>query len=298
MTNIDVKSNPGMVSYYSKTKGENLSDGYVVVSSSADPNDETQRYKVLDSYDMYLYDSNTQSYTSFNAESAITTAVMYILNTDLPRVWFLSGHVNNTQGDIYQQMKDLLASQNYEVGDINLTTQSEDLQLGDVLVCVAPNIDLSPDEREIVKDFAETGGKILFCLDPLVEQELPNFDSILALYGVTQLDGIIVEGDSDHYTMNGPLYLVPSYSSHEIVSNLDLQTIVPQAGALQIPDVIADGTVTITPLLTTSNSAFLEMSSESIDMVMDDGAQTGRSRPPLPSKNLIQNTLKTECAWS
>ncbi len=42
------------------------------------------------------------------------------------------------------------------------------------------------------------------------ETELKNFDSILENYGVKRAEGLVFEGDTQHYAMQMPYYIVPS----------------------------------------------------------------------------------------
>jgi len=77
-------------------------------------------------------------------------------------------------------------------------------------------------------------------------------------YGVQTVDGIIVEGDSNHYISNYPYYLVPNIESHDITDEMisnSSYVLMPEAQGIQILDSYRD-TITITSLLTTSDSAY------------------------------------------
>jgi len=274
VSNLDIKNNPASVNYYSNVQGERLGYNSVIISSSPDPNDENQRYRVLDSYDMYSYSSETQSYSIFSAESAITRGISYIINVNLPRVWFLDEH-NPSGDDPNAAMMSLLESENYEVDRISLTTNASDLKVGDILVCMSPEVDLSPDEREVLKGFAETGGKIIIGLDPLYP-ELPNFESILALYGLEINDGVVMETQAGKYTANGPYFVVPSLQTHDVTNEVSLPVIYPIAGQIVVPETVSNYNVTVTPLLTSSDSSFLESeNSEEWDYKQDAGMPNG-----------------------
>lgn len=43
---------------------------------------------------------------------------------------------------------------------------------------------------------------------------MTNFDAVLANYGVERTEGIVIEGDSQHYAQM-PYYLVPTVNSTE-----------------------------------------------------------------------------------
>ena len=50
------------------------------------------------------------------------------------------------------------------------------------------------------------------------QDDLPNFDAVLASYGVKRAEGIVFEGDSQHYGMQMPYYLVPTVNSTDASS--------------------------------------------------------------------------------
>ena len=47
---------------------------------------------------------------------------------------------------------------------------------------------------------------------------MENFDAVLENYGVERADGIVIEGDAQHYAMQMPYYIVPEVKSAEPVS--------------------------------------------------------------------------------
>lgn len=49
-------------------------------------------------------------------------------------------------------------------------------------------------------------------------EDLPNFDAVLENYGVQRAAGIVFEGDSQHYAMQMPYYLVPTVNSTDASS--------------------------------------------------------------------------------
>lgn len=55
VSNIDMVKNPGIISYYENVKDVNLSMGGAIVSTSDDPTDPTQSFKIIDAYDIYGY---------------------------------------------------------------------------------------------------------------------------------------------------------------------------------------------------------------------------------------------------
>ena len=47
----------------------------------------------------------------------------------------------------------------------------------------------------------------------LTTQDMPNFDSLLASYGIADSGRLIVEGSADYVIDNNPLYIIPDLNS-------------------------------------------------------------------------------------
>ena len=55
---------------------------------------------------------------------------------------------------------------------------------------------------------------------PVKDGALENLNSLLEDYGVTVADGIVVEGDREHYALQTPHALIPELADHEITASL------------------------------------------------------------------------------
>jgi ABC-2 type transport system permease protein len=87
---------------------------------------------------------------------------------------------------------------------------------------------------------------------------LTNLEALMADYGVTAAEGVVIEGDGDYYAMSAPYYLLPSLGDHTITEPLSeggYHVLLPIAQGLTVSDSLPDD-VSVTELLTTSNSAF------------------------------------------
>lgn len=83
---------------------------------------------------------------------------------------------------------------------------------------------------------------------------MANFKSILDFYGITEVDGTIVEEDRNYYYQN-PYYLFPEIVSAEVTAPLaDGLVFAPFSKGLSYDEEKDD--IHYTPLLTTSSSAF------------------------------------------
>jgi ABC-2 type transport system permease protein len=273
--NIDMVSQPGKVLYYEQVKDISLSQSSIIVTNSADTTNTKQSFKVLDYLDLYGYDSDTQQLTLFKGESAVSGAINYVLNPDIPKVWFLEGH--GTTSSEWSAISSYLEDENYDTEGISLLTEAENLEKGDILMIVAPSIDLSNDEREILLDFALDGGKTMILFSPLSSTELPNLMLVLSHLNISLKDGIVIEGGTNtgnYYSY--PNYLIPNKKSHSIMSPLiasDMAVIVPDAGALKLGPELSG--VTIETLLETTKDSYLELYTNDMDGIKDENAEEG-----------------------
>ncbi len=81
-----------------------------------------------------------------------------------------------------------------------------------------------------------------------------NLYSLLADYGVTASEGIVIEGDREHYAFQSPFALMPDMASSDVTDALieeNYYPILPIARGLTLSD-----DASVTALLTTSDAAF------------------------------------------
>lgn len=105
------------------------------------------------------------------------------------------------------------------------------------------------------------------------EESMDNFDAVLKNYGVERTEGIVIEGDSQHYAQM-PYYLVPTVNSTDAISDFASKgyyVLMPYAQGIKKTDDVRD-TVTINSLLTTSDSAYskVDVNSGAIEKNDDD----------------------------
>lgn len=254
---VDSVKNPAYANQFD-TDGSGISDNSVIVVNDND----SGRFRVVDSTDMYEYDYDTTTYEryikAFIGEQALTNATVFVTAQDQQRVFFLTEHnevpfsqySSYTQGPIEQL--------NILVDEIGLTGLG-DLVPSDILVINSPQRDLSEDEREQLKSFLESGGKLLYMRNGM-DPELPNFESLLALFGVTVNNDLVIEGNEANYYPGNPSVIIPNMSENDITSSLrssNLVPVLPYVSSFSV-SAIEKSTRTIDPFLTTSDAAYGE----------------------------------------
>ena len=235
------------------------------------------RNKVISYNDMYStsvdYNTWQQTTTGFDGEGQITSAIGYVTSEDLPIMYTLSGH---GEKDLDSSFKEDIQKANIDIKELNLLTEGKVPDDADCLMIVSPTSDISEDEKAEILDYLEAGGKAMIFSD-YTQDDLPNFDAVLANYGVKRAEGIVFEGDSQHYAMQMPYYLVPTVNSTDASSetaSAGSYVLAPYAQGIQKTDDVRD-TVTIDSILTTSDQAYSKINMQSSQIEKEDGDVDG-----------------------
>ena len=217
-----------------------------------------EKYRYVPYSDIYVTQGSQFSYsysTSFDGEGAITSAIDYVVSTELPKLYLLEGHGESALPESFQ---DQLEKENLETENLSLLTVDEVPEDGAALVLYAPASDISKEEAQMLLSYIQKGGKLLVLAGPVADGELTNLYGILEHYGITAAQGIVSEGDRNHYAFQAPYILLPNLEDSDITAPLTEQNyyaIVPVAAGLQLGD-----NSHVTALLTTTDSAYSKTS--------------------------------------
>lgn len=107
-----------------------------------------------------------------------------------------------------------------QFGDVYLLTVDAIPEDADCVMIYAPASDISPEEKDLLADYAAQGGKLFVAAGPVEDGVLENLYALLADYGVETNEGIVVEGDREHYSFQGPAALLPDMGSDAITDSL------------------------------------------------------------------------------
>ena len=267
---VEVKDpvvNPKFASEY--TTDDLASNSLIVVCGD--------RNKVINYNDMYSssvdYNTWQQTTTGFDGEGQITSAIGYVTSEDLPIMYTLSGH---GEKDLDSSFKEDIQKANIDIKELNLLTEGKVPDDADCLMIVSPTSDISEEEKTELLDYLEAGGKAMIFSD-YTQDDLPNFDAVLENYGVKCAEGIVFEGDNQHYGMQMPYYLVPTVNSTDASSetaSAGSYVLAPYAQGIQKTDDVRD-TVTIDSILTTSDKAYSKTNMQSSNIEKEDGDVDG-----------------------
>ncbi|MCL1806371.1 MAG: GldG family protein [Oscillospiraceae bacterium] len=196
----------------SRPEPENLSRNDIIVLSS-------RRAARIPASNIYvpLYDAEGRQVPSINLDQEMVTAMLYVLNENVPKVAFLEGHGE----DSAQNLQYIFDRSGYSYMSLNLAL--EDISKDTVfVVSTAPKTDFLPAEIIKLENYLSTGGNAVILYD-FNTLSLPNLDEFLRLWGVS-VDSKLVCDASQSYghpalvgarVMENPF---PSLSAEDAIS--------------------------------------------------------------------------------
>lgn len=255
---IDPDQQPTFAQQYGITE---LYNNSLVVQSG-------EQYRFVSYYDIYTYDY-TDYYTdytydvTFTGENALTSAIDFVVSPDLPKVYILTGHGEVTMGSTFTKG---LQTDNVVTESLTLASAGSVPADADGLIIAAPARDITEEELASLREYLAGGGR-LFLITGELEDKTPltNLEALMADYGLTRNDGMLVEGDSGYMMRGTPVYLLPQLNSHEITDPLlngGYYVYMPMSQGITVGEA-PDG-VTVTELMSTSNTAYSKVAGYSM----------------------------------
>ncbi len=289
----DPDVSPGFVEqYYS---GSIYNNSLIVVSESRSTYvsyEDIYEYDYSNYYTTYTYDIN------FAGEGLLTSAIRYVTSDDLPKIYILTGHGEASLSDSFATA---VSQQNMETEELTLLTEEAVPDDADCILIYAPQTDISEAELTMLQEYLLSGGNLLLLTDPAEDgTELPNLTALMAYYGVTAESGIVIEGDSGYYAYGTPYFLLPAYGSHTITSPLSesgYYVLLRVASGLTVSDTLPD-TVSITTLLSTSDSAFSKIAGYNLTTYeKEDGDIDGAFALAVAITDSVDDDTESHIVW-
>ncbi len=270
---VDPYQNPQFVDQY-KTENEDIPVGSFVVQGE-------NKFKVVDSSGLIQVG---QQVTVNNLEPKLTNAIIYVNDLETPTIYKVTGH---SEIELGANIESSLKDSNFDVKSLELMTESipEDCS---VLMLTSPQNDYTTDEVEKVISYLDNGGKAFITTDALLTTDKPNYNSILTHYGVKSGNYITVEGDKSKFVQNIPINIMPTIENTDLTSSLfesKRNLLLPTATGIDTLDT-KNQSVTVTPLLTSSEKSYGKSASTSTSFSYENGDKTG----PIPLSVLISDS--------
>ena len=225
------------------------------------------QYRYVSYYDIYTYEYDAyygyETDVTFTGEHALTSAIDYVINPDLPKVYILTGHGEVSLGSTFTKG---LQTDNVLTESLTLISAGSVPADADAVVIAAPARDITEEELASLQTYLAEGGH-LFLLTGELEDKTPltNLEALMADYGLSRNDGLLVEGDSSYMMQGVPVYLLPDLQSHAITDPLigsGYYVYMPLSQGITVGE--APSGVTVTELLTSSDTAFSKVDGYSL----------------------------------
>ena len=253
-----VKRNPDVY----PTFAEQYTDEEVANNSLVVECGEKSRYIGYD--DIYVSEANMSTYSydySFDGEGAITSAIDYVVNEEQPQLYILEGH---GEAELSESFSTQIEKENIETTTFSLVNADSIPEEADAILIYAPSSDISEEEKNMLSEYVDNGGKLMVLAGPTEDGTLENLYSILSDYGVEVQEGIVVEEDREHYAFQAPYVLLPDMASDEITDPLLEENYYAILSIAQGMTVNSTEKGTVTELLTTSDTAFSKVDGYSL----------------------------------
>ena len=291
-----VKKDPDLYPTFVQQYTDEVEDNSLIVESS-------KRNTFVSYYDVYEYDYSSYYYTgsydvSFAGESSLTSAIYYVTSGNLPRLYTLTGH---GESELSSTFSEAVEKENVAVSQLSLQAEDGVPTDCDCLMILLPQSDLAAEELTLIREYLQNGGNLLLITDPQEQAgSRPNLDALMADYGISETEGIVVEGSASYYAFQTPYYLLPDLRSHSITSPLmsdGYYILMPIAHGLTVSEDLPE-TVEVSELLRTSDSAFSKVDGYSLSTYeKEDGDIDGPFNLGVAVTDTIDDGLESKIIW-
>ena len=214
----------------------NASENTIVVSCEATGKTTTISFDKILVMDMssYYYSGNA-SYSEFDGDGQLTSAVNYVTSDAQKTIYKVRGH-----------------------GEAMADSIPDDC---DLLLMNAPTNDLSENEVTLLTNYLAAGGKVMCLLGDTSLTDFPNLASVLKVYGIEGVDGYIA--DPTRCYQNQPYYIFPQLNvSGDLANGISSQMVLlTNAHGMTLTDPTRD-TITTSAFMETSENGYAVTESE------------------------------------
>ena len=237
-----------------QTKYNIDAEGNLVVVKNGD------KEKALAVSDLYTYDYSTYKQID-KTEEAITNAIMEVTLDEKPHIYVLEGKANKDPEQSLGIIANKLIEESNEVDLLDILTKGNVPEDCDCLIITTLKADLSDLERDKILEYINNGGELLVLTSQSsLEVDTPNFDQVLAQYGVSLEYGPIIEQDTNKMLSGTPNMIVTDASASFMAKiDMALKVMLVNPGSIKIADEtkLDELGVTYETIATTSEESFV-----------------------------------------
>ena len=242
---IDPVLHPSVLEKY------DVSENSIVVSC-----DETGKTTSFTFSDVIVFDQMSYYYYGQYKESEfdgeLTSAIDYVINDTTKKIYTTEGH---GESSLSATVTELITKQNFETASVNLLSDGGIPKDCDLLIINAPTSDLADDEKEMLTEYMDGGGHVMILLG-MTEDELPNLEAFMKIYGMTVLPGYAA--DTARCYQNNPLAVFPEMTGSDYTEGIsdDTLALILNSKAMTLGEPEKD-TITNESMMSTSDSGLL-----------------------------------------
>ena len=245
---VTAETNPELVNKYGIESG---SEGIIIECG--------EKSKVLTENDLVTYDTTTYETISV-AEERLTSSILSVVTDNVPQIYFLEGYGKFALNKDMKYLNVYLQNEVMQINALNLLTTGKIPDNCDTLVITTPTADFDEVATNAITDYINKGGNILWLNAAItIEQNLPNVNKILAMYGIDPFSvGIIEETNTDKKVYGYSNLIIPLMGYSNITEDLYSNGIIfKNATKINInEEELENQNVTETDILTTSDGAY------------------------------------------
>ena len=141
----------------------------------------------------------------------------------------LNGASNHDLGEFGRQLE----HKGFRLNSLNLSLAQEVPRSTGLLVIASPQVDLLPAEVHKVRRHLESGGNLLWLIDP---EPLRGLAPVAELLGLVLTPGVVVDPDAARLNASPTLAVAAVYGLHPITDGFNVITVYPQARQINTID--------------------------------------------------------------
>lgn len=227
------------------------------------------RYRYIDSADIFYYyidgigkvsKSDAQMYQyyasmygttlevlyQFDGEAQLTSALSYVTSDSLPLIISLTGHGETALTATLKNQLTALGTSFSELATLTIVPGCE------MLIINGPTSDISANEASLISQYLKKGGKLMLTTASGISA-FPNLTSVLADYGLSYADGVIIDPTQGNY-YTYPNWLMPTSNPHSSTAGITSSLLLPSAHAIIVEDTAGINT---SCLFNTSSASYI-----------------------------------------
>ncbi|MGB5834780.1 MAG: GldG family protein [Thiohalocapsa sp.] len=174
------------------------------------------------------------------SESALTNAIARLTRPETPWIGVLEGHgeraISGAAGPDLGRFAQLLHQRGFQLLPLDLARAPAIPTNLDLLLLSMPSIALFPGEVEALVDYVDSGGSLIWLMDPpRRDGDLLGLEPLAEHLGIRALPGQIVDAAASEHGLESPTSaIVDDWSAHPLSQGLSRAAIFPGSVALAV----------------------------------------------------------------